>query len=100
MAMYADDSTSQYVDGLAFHWYVGGMDRQLDGTNGYDNLAFINRAYPDKMLLGTEACSCPGVLIDDWFRAERFGHDVIADLNANAQVRVPAKVRLDRTSVV
>lgn len=95
VAMYADEQVSQYVDGLAFHWYVGGMNRDLDGTNGYDNLMFIHRAYPNKMLLGTEACSCPGVLLDDWFRTERFGHDVIADLNANAQGWIDWNVLLD-----
>lgn len=74
-----------YVDGMAFHWYAGGNDRLMDGTYGYDA---INKTYhlaPSKILLATEGCSCPGVKIDSWLRAERLGHDVLFDLMNYAQ---------------
>ena len=36
-------------------------------------------------LQATEGCSCPGVRLDDWVRAERLGHDVLFDLLNHAQ---------------
>ena len=74
------DASAEYVDGMAFHWYAGGLDRLLDGTYGYNNVNKTHHAYPNKLLISTEGCSCPGVDIDSWFRAERHGHDVIFDL--------------------
>ena len=32
-----------------------------------------------------QGCSCSGVKVDDWLRAERLAHDVIFDLNNYAQ---------------
>jgi glucosylceramidase len=72
-----------YVDGMAFHWY-GGLDRLADGTYGYNELNLTHHAFPDKILLGTEGCSCPGVQLDSWFRAERLAHDVMFDLQNHA----------------
>lgn len=75
-----------FVDGMAFHWYVGNVDRDLDGTYGYEAVNWASNRLPnDKILLATEACSCPGVLVDNWLRAERLAHDVIFDLVNNAQ---------------
>ena len=30
--VYGDKDASKYVDGLAFHWYAGGLNRDLDGA--------------------------------------------------------------------
>lgn len=75
-----DKDAAKYVDGMAFHWYAGGLDRLLDGTYGYNSVNSTHHAYPDSILINTEGCSCPGVSIDDWQRAERHGHDVIFDM--------------------
>eukprot|EP01041_Mallomonas_annulata_P011965 gene11965-25063_t len=72
---------SDYLDGMAFHWYAGSNDRLMDGTFGYDGLNASHHFMPDKLLLGTEGCSCPGVRVGDWLRAERLGHDIIFDMN-------------------
>jgi glucosylceramidase len=77
--------SAQYVDGMAFHWYSGSGDRNMDGTYGYDALRSVHEKFPEKILLATEACSCPGVAIGNWMRAERTGHDVMYDLNNFAQ---------------
>jgi len=74
-----------YVDGMAFHWYTGAGDRLMDGTYGYDNVNFTHHFAPNKLLLATEGCNCPGVILDDWLRTERYGHDIIFDLNNFAQ---------------
>lgn len=75
-----DKEAAQYVDGMAFHWYAGGLDRLLDGTYGYNSVNTTHHTYPDRLLISTEGCSCPGVVLDDWQRAERHGHDVIFDM--------------------
>lgn len=95
-----------YVDGMAFHWYSSvdtGQIRMLDGAFGYDA---VNNAHhimhqhvsPETqdteqglhmaegpILLPTEGCSCSGVRLGDWVRAERLGHDVLYDLANHAQ---------------
>lgn len=82
----AGKGPSEFIDGMAFHWYTGDNDRVMDGTYGYNN---VNATYhlmeQGKVLLASEGCSCPGVKIDDWLRAERLAHDIIFDLNNYAQ---------------
>lgn len=75
----------KYVDGMAFHWYGYNDDRYLDGTFGYDNVNFTHHMAPDKILLASEGCSCPGVSFKSQLRAERLVHDVIFDINNYAQ---------------
>jgi len=73
--------SAKYVDGMAFHWYAGSMDRLKDGTFGYDTVNTTHHKYPNTLLLGSEACSCSGVRLGDWLRAERLAHDILFDLN-------------------
>lgn len=86
---------NKYVSGVAFHWYAGSNDREMDGTYGYDEVNSTYHLIPDKILLATEGCSCPGVLLNDWFRAERFAHDVIFDLRAHVQGWIDWNLLLD-----
>jgi glucosylceramidase len=67
-----DPEASKYVDGTAFHWY---------SDEGYENLQLSHEAYPDKFLLATEACVCPGVKLNDWDRGALYAYDIINDLN-------------------
>jgi glucosylceramidase len=71
-AVLTDPSASQYVDGVAFHWYVDG---------DYHRLVNIHEKYPNVFLLPTEACFLDGVHIDDYDRGEQYGIDIIKDLN-------------------
>jgi O-glycosyl hydrolase len=91
----ADDAHG-YVDGMAFHWY-GGMDRMTDGTYGYNAVKAAHEYAPNKLLINTEGCSCPGVKINDWFRAERLGHDLLFDLENFAQGWIDWNLILDET---
>jgi glucosylceramidase len=52
---------------------------------------------PDKILLATEGCSCPGVRLDDWLRAERLAHDVMYDLMNFGQGWIDWNLLLDST---
>ena len=77
-----------HFDGIAFHWYGDNMNRLMDGTYGYNNVLLSHDINPNMILLGSEACSCPGVASDEsekWLRAERAAHDIIYDLIAYAQ---------------
>ena len=77
-----------HFDGIAFHWYGDNMNRLIDGTYGYNNVWLSHEINPNMILLASEACSCPGVAVDEsekWLRAERAAHDIIYDLLAYAQ---------------
>jgi glucosylceramidase len=85
LAMWSEENIgSEYVDGMAFHWYTGSVDRLLDGTYGYDSVNKSHHMAPEKLLVATEGCSCPDVRLGDILRAERLAHDVMFDLNAFA----------------
>eukprot|EP01033_Poteriospumella_lacustris_P014197 gene14198-10144_t len=85
-----------YVDGMAFHWY-GGEDRMTDGTYGYEAVKATYEMAPNKLLLSTEGCSCPGVWLNNWLRAERLGHDILYDLMNYAQGWIDWNLLLDET---
>lgn len=86
-ALLGPDSPSKgFVDGVAFHWYSG---------NCFENVASVAEAYPDKILLPTEACYELTQMADDeagdawlangtWARGEGYGHDILGDLNAGS----------------
>jgi len=63
---------SDMVWGIAFHWYDG---------NHYEELTKTHNDFPDKHLVFTEGCIEGSPQIDDWKIGERYGHDIISDLN-------------------
>jgi len=79
--LYADPEARAVFDGMAFHWYGGGVDRLIDGTYGYAMLQRLHNLAPDKFILPSEGCSCPGVKYGSILRAERKAHDIMQDLN-------------------
>lgn len=70
--LYSNETTKDYLDGIAFHWYVGNELYNVNKTHWLDTERFV---------LATEGCNCPGVELGDWERAENYGRDIIADLN-------------------
>ena len=81
-SLYADPEARDMFDGIGVHWY-GGLNA--------DNLDTAHEVAPEKFLLATEACNCPGVVFnggsDDaesranwWARAEHLGLDILEDL--------------------
>ena len=74
--LYADPKAKEYFDGIGVHWYGGLNTINLDTTH---DLA------PEKFILATEACNCPGVIyekehVEWWGRAEHLGMDIMQDL--------------------
>lgn len=43
----ANSSSSEYMDGIAFHWYSGSC---------FENVEAVSNSYPDTILLPSEAC--------------------------------------------
>jgi glucosylceramidase len=66
-AAYEDPEASKYIWGTAFHWYVG---------DHFDNVRMVHDAYPDKMMLYTEAG-----MGGSWRSAANLAKNVILDLN-------------------
>lgn len=59
--------------GVGFHWYSGDQ---------YYNLQKTHDEFPDKKLLFTEGCQEGGVKLGSWEVGERYGHNIIGDLNS------------------
>jgi len=84
--IYSDPEAAQYAHGTAFHWYTG---------SEFDNVQKTHDLFPDKFLLPTEACNCPGVNLSDWSRGETYGYDIIGDINSWAVGWVDWNLLLD-----
>jgi glucosylceramidase len=67
-----DPGAGQYVWGTAFHWYSGDQ---------FGNITTTHNNFPTKHLVFTEGCQEGGPHIGDWGAAERYGHDIIGDLD-------------------
>uniref|UniRef100_A0AAV1UWU4 Glucosylceramidase n=1 Tax=Peronospora matthiolae TaxID=2874970 RepID=A0AAV1UWU4_9STRA len=79
--IYNHPTAAQYVDGMAFHWYD--EQRYMDGVEYHERLNDTHFVDQTRFMLATESCNCPGVAHGDlaWFRAQRYGHDIMTDLN-------------------
>jgi O-glycosyl hydrolase len=100
-------SPAHYVDGIAYHWYAGGMDRLLDGALGAVNLHRLQddlhkyKVQHSTLVLGSESCHCPstgyagGSLEIYWSRAERYAHTILSDLAAGSNGWVDWNLLLD-----
>lgn len=67
-----DPEAAKYVWGTAFHWYV---------SEEFENVGKVHELYPDKHLLFTEGCQEGGCKVGEWFTGERYGRNMIGDLN-------------------
>jgi glucosylceramidase len=69
-----DPEAKKFVWGIGVHWYSG------------DSFDHVQAAADDGWnIMATEACNCPGVLVDNWERAAKYAHDILGDLNAGAK---------------
>jgi len=70
--MLDDPEAAKYIWGTGFHWY---------STDGFNNVARVHEAWPDKALIFTEGCQEGTELMESWLLGERYGRSIIADLN-------------------
>ncbi|OBZ14684.1 glucosylceramidase [Bacillus sp. FJAT-27264] len=69
---FEDQAASKYIWGICFHWYSG---------DHFEALSAVHDRFPDKKLFFSEGCQEGGVHLGSWKTGERYGHDIIGNLN-------------------
>ncbi|AIQ50426.1 glycoside hydrolase family 30 protein [Paenibacillus sp. FSL R7-0331] len=84
----SDPEAAKYVWGTGIHWY---------GGEEFDKVAKVHELFPDKHVLFTEGCQEGGVRLGEWFTGERYGRNMIGDLNAWTEGYLDWNLVLDET---
>lgn len=71
-AAFEDEAASKYIWGICFHWYSG---------DHFEALSAVHDRFPDKKLFFSEGCQEFGVHLGSWKTGERYGHDLMGNLN-------------------
>jgi len=89
----SDPKARQYVWGIGYHWY----ETWAGGEPMHRNVAAVHEAYPDVPLLMTEGCieKYDVARLQDWANGERYGSQMIADLNAGSSGWIDWNMLLD-----
>lgn len=83
-----DPEAAKYVWGTGFHWYV---------SEEFEKVGKVHELFPDKHLLFTEGCQEGGVKLGEWFTGERYGRNMIGDLNNWTEGYLDWNIVLDET---
>ena len=67
-----DEELRRRIFGIAFHWYSGDYFEELHKTH---------EEFPKIQLLATECCVVMPEKMEDWSVGERYGHEMIGDMN-------------------
>ncbi len=93
--IFGDPEAAQYAWGMGFHWYEtwAGFDPM------FDNVARVHAAWPDKVLLLTEATveKFDWSQLQRWSNGERYGTSIINDLDSGASGWIDWNMLLDET---
>lgn len=93
--IFGDPEAAQYAWGMGFHWYEtwAGFEPM------FDNVARVHDAWPDKVLLLTEATveKFDWSQVQRWANGERYGTSIIHDLNNGASAWIDWNMLLDET---
>ncbi len=93
--IFGDPEAAQYAWGMGFHWYEtwAGFEPM------FDNVARVHDAWPDKVLLLTEATveGFDWSQVQRWANGERYGTSIIHDLNNGASAWIDWNMLLDET---
>ena len=91
--IFDDPEASKYAWGMGFHWYEtwAGFDPM------FQNVAEVDKAYPDKALMLTEASveKFDASRYQYWPNAERYGSNMINDFNNGAVAWTDWNILLD-----
>jgi len=93
---YFDDPVAaKYAWGIGFHWY----EDWSGGQQMFDNVALVNKVYPDKNILFTEGCaeSFDSTRYNRWSLGEEYGRSMIYDFNSGAVGWTDWNILLDET---
>jgi glucosylceramidase len=83
-----DKEAAKYVWGTGFHWYV---------SEAFEEVGKVHELFKDKHLLFTEGCQEGGVKLGEWFTGERYGRNMIGDLNNWTEGYLDWNIVLDET---
>lgn len=61
-----------HIFGAAFHWYSGDY---------FDKLDAVHKDFPSMNMVSTESCVVFPENLEDWSIGERYGHEIIGDMN-------------------
>lgn len=91
--IFDDPDAAKYAWGIAFHWY----EDWSGGTQMYDNVALVNRLYPDKHIVFTEGtpANFDSTGYARWSLGEAYGRSMIHDLNSGAEGWTDWNILLD-----
>ncbi len=90
-----DPEAAKYAWGIGFHWY----EDWSGGQQMFDNVALVNKVYPDKNILFTEGCaeSFDSTRYNRWSLGEEYGRSMIYDFNSGAVGWTDWNILLDET---
>jgi len=90
-----DPEAAKYAWGIGFHWY----EDWSGGQQMFDNVALVNKVYPDKNILFTEGCaeSFDSTRYKHWGLGEEYGRSMIHDFNSGAVGWTDWNILLDET---
>lgn len=83
-----DKEASQYIYGTGIHWYM---------SEEFSNTSKIHDEFPDKHIIFTEGCQEGGVHLGSWDTGERYGRNIIGDLNNYIEAWIDWNIALDET---
>ncbi|WP_314588863.1 glycoside hydrolase family 30 protein [Paenibacillus terrigena] len=84
----SDPEAAKYVWGTGFHWYV---------SEEFENVGKVHELFPNNHLLFTEGCQEGGIKLGEWFTGERYGRNMIGDLNNWTEGYLDWNIVLDET---
>jgi glucosylceramidase len=93
--IFDDPKAAQYAWGIGFHWY----ESWSGGTQMYDNVALVNRLYPNKHIIFTEGtpANFDSTAYGRWSLGEAYGRSMIHDFNSGAEGWTDWNILLDET---
>jgi len=91
--IFEDPEAAKYVWGIGFHWY----EDWSGGQQMYENVALVNRLYPDKHILFTEGtpATFDSTGYGRWSLGEAYGRSMIHDFNSGTEGWTDWNILLD-----
>lgn len=83
-----DKECAKYVWGTGIHWYM---------CEDFENTTKLHDMFPDKHIIFTEGCNEGGVKLYAWNTGERYGRNIIGDLNNFVEAWIDWNIVLDET---
>lgn len=81
-----DEVANKYVWGTGIHWYVSAE---------FVNTTKLHNKFSDKHIIFTEGCQEGGVHLGKWHTGERYGRNIIGDLNNYIEAWIDWNVALN-----